>query len=499
MGQLQKVSWRAVGYSALGTALAAASVIAIVNSDGVRPTSLTSNAATRWLVDQVNDTAVLVDGLAGRVVARIQTESDAGDEVAVQGAGGAFLVAKGEGSLRTISTAKLQLGTAQAVGLLLQPDAVLGVGASGLTIVSPDADKANVVAVDDATRPIEIPVATDSYVAADGSMWLLDDTVATHVNVDQTASTMPLRSAADQTITIGVHAVAFDSKNSTVRWLDGGDVRVDSIPNASEAVLQQSGDDAACVWLGVGDRLACVGKTGIDRTLVVQGLNITSGDRLAVAGTAAAIISETNEVTRIDLEREQLADDVPPSVRSNARADDHCDRQPDLARRRGRPRSLGRASIGINPIQKNDDNAPLLDAQGQITTEGGAGAGQSPGTGDASGDDETDHLDGNGHDDPPTAVDDSVTARSGSTVIIPVTGNDYGSDDRPSRSARVGLSRRREMARPTCSTRRMRHRCRTQVQRHRFIRLHDRRRARQHGFATVNVQLFPPDTPNRPR
>ena len=203
MGQLQKVSWRAVGYSALGTVLAAASVVAIVNSDGVRPTSLTSNAATRWLVDRVNDTAVLVDGLAGRVVARIQTESEAGDEVAVQGAGGAFLVAKGEGSLRTISTSKLQLGTAQAVGLLLQPDVVLGVGASGLTIVSPDADQASVVAVDDATRPIKIPSATDSYVAADGSMWLLDGTVATHVNVDQTFAAVLLRSAPDQTITIG--------------------------------------------------------------------------------------------------------------------------------------------------------------------------------------------------------------------------------------------------------------------------------------------------------
>jgi len=65
MGQLQKVSWRTVGYTALGTVLAAASVVVIINSDGVRPTSLTSNAATRWLVDQANGRVVLVDGLAG--------------------------------------------------------------------------------------------------------------------------------------------------------------------------------------------------------------------------------------------------------------------------------------------------------------------------------------------------------------------------------------------------------------------------------------------------
>ncbi|HEY0520118.1 MAG TPA: hypothetical protein VGC84_11550, partial [Ilumatobacteraceae bacterium] len=92
MAQLQKVSWRTVGYSALGTLLAAGSVVAIVNSNGVRPTSLVSNAATRWLVDQANGNVVLVDGLAGHVLARIQTESKGGDEVAVQGIGGAFLV-----------------------------------------------------------------------------------------------------------------------------------------------------------------------------------------------------------------------------------------------------------------------------------------------------------------------------------------------------------------------------------------------------------------------
>ena len=85
--------------------------------------------------------------------------------------------------------------------------------------------------------------------------------------------------------------------------------------------------------------------------------------------------------------------------------------------------------FGINLIQKNDDNAPLLDAQGQITTEGEPGSGQSTGGSNAPGDDETDHLDHDGQQDPPTAVDDSVTARSGSTVIIPVTGNDYDPDD----------------------------------------------------------------------
>ncbi len=122
MGQLQKVSWRTAGYVALGTVLAAASVVAVVNSDGVHPTSLTSNAATRWLVDRANGHVVLVDGLAGRVLAKIASDAELGDdEVAVQGAGGAFLVAPTQGSVRTISTAKLQLGTPQPIALLTEP------------------------------------------------------------------------------------------------------------------------------------------------------------------------------------------------------------------------------------------------------------------------------------------------------------------------------------------------------------------------------------------
>ena len=48
MAQMQKVSWRTVGYAALGTTAIIAATVAIVHSDGVRPTLLKSAAATRW-------------------------------------------------------------------------------------------------------------------------------------------------------------------------------------------------------------------------------------------------------------------------------------------------------------------------------------------------------------------------------------------------------------------------------------------------------------------
>ncbi len=81
--------------------------------------------------------------------------------------------------------------------------------------------------------------------------------------------------------------------------------------------------------------------------------------------------------------------------------------------------------FGINTIDKNQE-APAFDAQGQIVkTTGTDGGSQSAGSGDSSGAANQDHTDNNGKDDPPHAEDDSVTARAGATVIVPVTANDW--------------------------------------------------------------------------
>ncbi len=430
MSELHKVSWRTAGYAALGTVVAVASVVAIIRGDGVRPTSLTSSAATRWLVHQGTKEVVLVDGLAGRVVARIDAASEASGEVAVEGDGGAFLVAPSQGSVRTISTAKLQLGTPQPVAPLSQGGAQFGVGGSGLTVVNSETNEASVVAIDDITRPITVPESNMSRVAADGSMWLFTDTEATHLNIDESSRSVPLRGRLNQTTTIGAHAVSFDSGALKVSWLDGGDVSVTSIANAADAVLQEAGDDAPCVWLGAGDTLACVGATGIDRTINIAGMNIAVGDRLAIAGTAAVIVRRTNEIDRIDIEARQLPHETVPTVRADAPPltitaahdliwiDDQSGDNAWVVHR-----------FGINPIKKNDTSAPLRDAQGQVMNPGSGGGGQTSGGGNEPGDDtDTNQLDDNGRDDVPNAIDDSVTARSGNTVVIPVTANDYDPD-----------------------------------------------------------------------
>ncbi|HEY0519356.1 MAG TPA: Ig-like domain-containing protein, partial [Ilumatobacteraceae bacterium] len=390
--------------------------------------------ATRWLVDQRKGNVVLVDGLAGHVLARIQTESKDGDEVAVQGIGGAFLVGKSKGSVRTISTAKLQLGTAKTVGLLVEPNVKFGVGASGLTVVKASRDKseASVVDVADVTRTITVPKAESAYVASDGSMWLLSANAATHVNIDQSSTTEPLRSRPIQTATIGSHAVSYDPTNHVLRWLDGADVSLDSsLANPSEAVLQQSSDDAPCVWLASGATMACVGRTGVDHTTTIVGMRATTNDKLAVAGSAAVLISADNHVKRIDLEGGVLADDgdntptlpsASPGFTITAAGDliwldDASGEDAWIVYR-----------FGINHIRKDDKSSVQLDAQGQVQDNGSGDSGTPTGGGNAQGGDISKPRDNNGREDPPVAIDDSVTARAGTTITIPVLGNDYDPD-----------------------------------------------------------------------
>jgi Bacterial Ig domain len=504
MAQMQKVSWRTVGYAALGSTAIIAAAVGIVHSDGVRPTSMKSSAATRWLVYQPDQLLVLADGLSGKVLAKIEAKSEETNEIAVQGAGGAFLVSPTLGTVRAVSTANLQLGTPQAVGALSLTTTrdELGVGTTGLTVVSTDPNAANIVAAGDVPRPISVPKSTGAIVARDGSMWLFTDTEAKHVGVDGSGDTFELRGKRDATTTIGADAVYLDHKAQMVHWLDGGEVPVDSIPNAADAVLQVRGDDAKCVWMATGDTLACIGKTSIDRVIHVEGLNVGGGDTLAVAGTTAAVVhAGTNIIERIDLETGTLLPSeggpsgVPVGAQLTITAVNGMiwidDEKGSLA--------WVIQQFGVQVIHKNDTAAPTVNAQGEITNPGSGTEADTAGAGNAPGDDtEQKPLDHNGVENPPVAVDDSVTARAGATVTIPVTANDYDPDDEAIAVVSVGD---------------------TLQAGHGTVDLLDGTSVTyvpypgfsgsdafdytivdefgNHATAKVNLQLFPPDSPNR--
>ena len=333
-------------------------------------------------------------------------------------------------------------------------------------------------------------MANEALVAADGSMWLLSSATATHVNVDQSSATVPLRSESDQETTVGSKAVTYDGR--TFRWLDGADIDLAGVfDNPSEAILQVPGDAASSAWIGSGDMLACVGETGIDDRLEIQGLSLGFGDRLAVAGTTGVVVTDNNDVTRIDLESEQLAgNDDKPTVNPGTEPltitaandmiwlDDLKGRDAWVVQR-----------FGINAIDKATD-APLLDAQGQVQDQGdGLEPSPTPGGPNTAGDDEIDHADDDGEQDPPTAVDDSVTARAGNPITIPVTANDFDPDgdaiavyEGDAESATHGTT---DVLSGTSIT----YRPEPGILRDRLVRLHDRRRERSEGHGNCQHRV----------
>jgi hypothetical protein len=507
MAQMQKVSWRTVGYAALATTAIIAAAVAIVHSDGVRPTLLKSAAATRWLVYQPTHKLVLADGLSGHVVATIDAKSSAAaaDELAVQGAGGAFLVAPSQGSVRAISTASLQLGTPQAVASLSDATSPssLGVGANGLTVVNTTTSLASIVPAADVTRQFTIPKAKTAMVARDGSMWLFSASDAKHVMVDGSSRKFALRGPLSRpATTVGSHAVFLDLKNQTLHWLEGGDVAVGSLPNLADAVVQIKGDDAPCVWLGSGDTLACVGRTEINRTVVVTGgLSIGAGDKLAVAGDVAVVVSPDNRVQRIDLDNHTLlttggVENVRQGAQLAITAVNGLIWIDDV------PGDSAWVihDFGVAPIHKNDFNAPSFDAQGQVQ-DNGAGNGQAtPGAGNVPGSDtESNHLDHNNVDDPPVANDDSVTARAGTTITIPVTGNDWDPDGNA--IAVISVGDRTKAAHGVADVLDATSVSYKPAAGYSGTDSFDYTIEDEHGnpaHATVHIQLLAPDSPNRP-
>ena len=177
--------------------------------------------------------------------------------------------------------------------------------------------------------------------------------------------------------------------------------------------------------------------------------------------------------------------------------DDHRRQRDDLDRR-----PSGRQRVGHPPVrhQPHKKDAQHRSSTRRATSKtvalrrGPVAGGENPAN-----DDETDHLDLNGRQDPPVAVDDSVTARAGSTVTIPVTGNDYDPDGDAIAVLASVTREGRPTARPTCSTA---PRWPTSPELgYSGSDSFDYTIVDEHGNtdkANVNVELFPPGSPNRP-
>ena len=413
----------------LAIVFGALTTVVLLRSDGVEPTNVSATSATRWLVHQPSGRVVLADGLAGRVTARIDPDTSASTDTTVQGPSGAYLLIPEGGAVRPLDTASLQLGAQQTVAVLSSTRAVVGSGPQGLVAADPLLDEVSFLTATE-TRPLQVPAFDEAKVGIGGDLWLIAGNTLYHFATDGRRSTNKLTIRPQSLITIGDTAVAVDIAAGSVQWA-GRSVQAIPFDNANDSIVQEPGPDSDCLWFARGDQMACIGPRGVDRELTIAGLAAAPGDRLAIAGSIAFLLRANNAgLERINLNDQSLIDGAGPTFRDQADlvisvTDDLIwldDQQGDTA--------WAFSRYGFTAIEKNDDSAPLLDEQGEpaIKGEGSNGGDTNIGTDDNVVVDDRPLEDNNGVDDPPVAVDDSVSARQDTVITIPATGNDYDPD-----------------------------------------------------------------------
>jgi hypothetical protein len=424
------ISWRRA-WAVLGVVVALlAAVVVVFRTDGFDAVDATVPRATRWFVNEGAGQIVLVDGFAGRALMRLAALSGRPDLEIAQSASSVALIDRNAGTAREIDTVNLRLGPPQPLGLAASPTTVVGTGQAGLVAV--DTQSADAVLLPRGggdTVPFDVGAAgsgTLTQIAPDGAVWTLAAGRLARVT-----------SVGEQTVAdglvdarfaiVGNRSLVLDAGRRRARFGDGGWVVLPTDADASEILVQESGPQADCGWVIANDDLWCVGTDRIDASRTIDGLDADGADRFAVAGDAAALVRRApSQIVRLDWRAgtvlEDVVADVPPGSELAVSASTDLIWVDQL----DGPFVWAINPWGVSAIRKNDQSSPLLGESGEVIE---AGSGATVATQQQEGTVEFDREpDDNGIDDPPVAVDDPVTARSGAQVQVPVTANDYDPD-----------------------------------------------------------------------
>ncbi|NNE10632.1 MAG: tandem-95 repeat protein, partial [Ilumatobacter sp.] len=428
---MDAVPWQRAFIALAAVSLALTGVIVALRADGFAAVDATVPRATRWFVDQANDRVVLVDGFSGRALARLDT-AGAGQILDVaQSASGVVVVDRSSATVRTIDSSALRLGPPQSVGLVAEPESKVGVSQAGVVAVDPVSAQALLLPPGGDAIPFDITAGgrgSDTRIAPDGSIWTL---AAGRLNRITTTASQTIETGLTDAgfALVGASPLLLDVDRRRVRFGTGDWVDLPADVEIDEVVVQESGPSAPCGWIGADDRLWCVGDDGVDEAVTIDGLDIDGADRLAIAGDAAALVRRNPvEIVRFDWRNGELL--TGPDAAPTPAAALEVAVSTDLI---WIDQTNGGFVWAVNPwgvsaIRKNDTATPLLGEAGELLEAGrGTPASSVRGGEDTTGDVERE-PDDNGIDDPPVAVDDPVTARSGTSVPIAVTANDYDPD-----------------------------------------------------------------------
>ncbi len=426
----QAVPWRRAWALIAAVAVGLTGVIVALRADGFPPVDATVPRATRWFVDRTSGRIVLADGFSGHALARLDTASDGDVLELAQGSNGVAVVDRSAATVRSVDASALRIGPPQSVSLIAEPQAVVGFAQTGLVAVDPAAAAAVLLPPGGDAVPFQVaPGGSGSatLIAPDGAVWTTAAGELTRVTMNNRVTTSGLSNP--RFTLVGSVALLLDTDRTRVRFGDGTWTDLPSQVAPSEIVLQRPGPAAGCGWLGADDELWCIGPSGVVESVTVPGLDIDGADTLAIAGDAAALVRRNPaQIVRIDWRTGTIFDDrvasVPPDSQLSVAS------SVDLI---WVDQTDGRLVWAINPwgirtIMKDDQSSPLLGESGEVLA-GGTGGESSTVLGN---NDTTAVIDrepdDNGIDDPPVAIDDPVTARTGASVSIAVTANDYDPD-----------------------------------------------------------------------
>jgi hypothetical protein len=439
------VSWRRTIAAAAAAVFCLVALVVVLRSDGLPAVDAASSRATRWFVHQPTGRVVLADGYGGRALASLQVGAP-GDQLAVaEGPNGAFVLDGQNGEVRAIDTAELRLGTPLAVSELGGGSAVAGVSATGLVIADPVAGSASLLPT--GGEPIAFSIDADQsgeiLVGPDGAIW--SRVGSQLLRTTSTSVTRSSAGASDALMSlVGNRPLLLDRDGRRARLGDGDWQSVPTDVDPSEIVIQVPGPPSDCGWVGADDELWCVGEGGIDERVTIEGLDIDGPDRLAIAGSAAALVRRgPSEIVQFDWRSQELLDEDPASISGDAALE--VTATVDLIWIDDTAGNFVWSvhPWGMEPINKNDDSTLLLGESGEVLDEGDLSRSGAEGVDDQLvAEPEEREPDDNGIDDPPVAVDDLVTARGGAPVHVAVTANDYDPDGEAIALVDVGTAER---------------------------------------------------------
>ena len=423
------MTWRQAVAAIAATLLGLLAVVIVAQSDGLPAVDAASSRATHWFVHQPTGRVVLVDGYGGRALASLDVGARGEQIVVAEGGPGAYVVNDTTAEAQAIDSAELTLGSPVGLASLGGGRAIAAVGQAGLVVVNPIDDEATVLPAGGESSSFPVDSGTALVIAPDGAVWSLVEGDLRRTTSTSTR-TIPLGVNSATLSLVGNQPLVIDVENHRALLGEGSWQNLPTDADPSEIVGQEQGPTNSCGWVGANDDLWCVSTDGIEETVTIAGLDIDGPDLLAIAGGAAVVVRRgPSSIVRFDWRKGELLDDIPTTVSSDAAL--RVTTTVDLV---WIDDSAGDFLWAANPwsieaVDKNAQGILVLSDDGDIVEQG------EPGVVDLSGADDSAAVepelrepDDNGIDDPPVAIDDSVTARSGASVPIQVTANDYDPD-----------------------------------------------------------------------